>query len=243
MKNIKNYEFFTNLAYEFGFNVVGITPAQTTNLNQKGLDEFIQKKYHGSLTWIEEKKDLRKSPKNLWPEAKSAIVFGFNYGPQNNPLLELNENSNAYVAVYARRKDYHKVLKGRLKQIASKIVSKLKAKVKVFVDTAPIMEKPLAHSAGIGWQGKHTNLVSRKYGSWLLLGVILIDKHLEYQSTHNDNCGTCSKCIKICPTDAIIEPYKLDARKCISYLTIEHKEQIPTEFRKAIGNRIFGCHD
>ena len=150
MKNIKNYEFFTNLAYEFGFNVVGITPAQTTNLNQKGLDEFIQKKYHGSLTWIEEKKELRKSPKNLWPEAKSAIVFGFNYGPQNNPLLELNENSNAYVAVYARRKDYHKVLKGRLKQIASKIVSKLKAKVKVFVDTAPIMEKPLAHTAGIG---------------------------------------------------------------------------------------------
>ena len=155
----------------------------------------------------------------------------------------MNENSNAYVAVYARRKDYHKVLKGRLKQIASKIVSELKAKVKVFVDTAPIMEKPLAHSAGIGWQGKHTNLVSRKYGSWLLLGVILIDKHLDCQSTHNDNCGTCSKCIKICPTDAIIEPYKLDARKCISYLTIEHKEQIPTEFRKAIGNRIFGCDD
>ena len=235
--------FIDNLAKDNGFSVVGITNVNNSFFIQSQLDEFIKNKFHGSLKWIKDKKDIRKSPDKLWPDAKSAIVFGFNYGPKNNPLSELNNKKSGYVAVYARRKDYHDVLKGRLKQISNKLVSKYKSKVKVFVDTAPLMEKPIAHKAGIGWQGKHTNLVSRKYGSWLLLGVILIDKYLSVEEVHNNNCGSCSKCINICPTKAIIEPYKLDARKCISYLTIEYKKQIPLKYRKHIGNRIFGCDD
>ena len=240
---MSDLNFINDLAKENGFSVVGVTNAETSKLTQSRLDEFIQNKFHGNLKWLEDKKEFRKSPKNLWPNAKSAIIFGFNYGPKNSPLPELKQSSKGFVAVYARRKDYHTVLKGRLKQISNKLASKYKTNIKVFVDTAPIMEKPLANEAGIGWLGKHTNLVSKKYGSWLLLGVILIEKKLNISNKHEDNCGSCNKCINICPTRAIIEPYKLDARKCISYLTIEHKDQIPLNLRKFVGNRIFGCDD
>ena len=240
---MSDLNFINDLAKENGFSVVGITNAKTSKLTQTRLDEFIQNKYHANLKWLEDKKEIRKSPKILWPDAKSAIIFGFNYGPLNNPLPELKQSSNGVVAVYARRKDYHKVLKGRLKQISNKLASKYKTNIKVFVDTAPIMEKPLASQAGVGWLGKHTNLVSKKYGSWLLLGVILVSKKLPTSKKHDNNCGSCKKCINICPTGAITEPYKLDARKCISYLTIEHKDQIPINLRKSVGNRIFGCDD
>ena len=231
------------LAKQYGFDVVGITKASMTGKTSSRLENFLKDKFDADMSWIRDKKEFRKSPKLMWPEAKTAIVFAFNYGPKFNPLDDLKKKENGLIASYARRKDYHIVLKGRLKQIASQIASKIDSKVKVFVDTAPLMEKPLASQAGIGWQGKHTNLVSKKFGSWLLLGTILVSKELNSNIQHPDNCGTCNKCIDICPTGAIPEPYRLDARKCISYLTIEYKGQIPIQYRKSIGNRIFGCDD
>jgi epoxyqueuosine reductase len=170
-------------------------------------------------------------------------VFGMNYGPEHNPLLALDYKSNAAISVYAQNRDYHDVVKGRLKEIASKFAVKFGADVKVFVDTAPLMEKPLAAKAGLGWQGKHTNLVSRNHGSWLFLGTILTDAAIEPNIAEIDHCGTCRACLDICPTNAFPAPYQLDARRCISYLTIEHKGPIAFEFRKAIGNRIYGCDD
>ncbi|MFL2813544.1 MAG: tRNA epoxyqueuosine(34) reductase QueG [Candidatus Puniceispirillales bacterium] len=231
------------LAKDNGFDVVGITNATTTNLTKIRFKKFLKDKFDADMNWLAEKKEVRLSPKKMWPNAKTAIVLGFNYGPKSNPLEDLNIKKSGLIAAYARRKDYHTVLKGRLKQIASQLASKIDTNVKVYVDTAPLMEKPLASQAGIGWQGKHTNLVSKKYGSWLLLATILISKKLPSQKDHADHCGSCTKCIDICPTGAIPEPYRLDSRKCISYLTIEHKGQIPIKYRKQIGNRIFGCDD
>ena len=196
---------------------------------------------------MEETFERRKSTLNLWSETKSAIVLGLNYGPETDPLEKNNNKSLGNISVYAQGKDYHDVIKGKLKLFASKLISKLdkehETKVKVFVDTAPLMEKPLAQKSGMGWQGKHTNLVSRDFGSWLFIGVILVNKIFDYDIPEIDHCGTCEKCINICPTDAFDGPNKLDARKCISYLTIESKNIIPLEYRKAIGNRVFGCDD
>jgi epoxyqueuosine reductase len=181
----------------------------------------------------------------MWQSAQTAIVLGVNYGPEKNPLQSLNNKSIGNISVYAQNKDYHKWIKGKLKNLAGWIVSKTKGQVKVFVDTAPLMEKPLAEISGIGWIGKHTNLVSRDFGSWLFLGVILLEVNIinKKNKAYISKCGTCSKCLDICPTKAFVSPYKLDASKCISYLTIEHKTHIPREFRGLIGNRIYGCDD
>ena len=197
------------------------------------------------MNWLSDTLERRLQPQNMWKEAKTAIILGTNYGPKNNPLNKLKNKSSGNISIYAQNKDYHKIIKGKLKNLASWIVSKTQGEIKVFVDTAPLMEKPLAEAAGLGWQGKHTNLVSYNFGSWLFLGIILIDADLQdiENKTKENNCGTCTKCIDVCPTDAFISPYKLDARKCISYLTIENGSHIPREFRKLIGNRIYGCDD
>jgi len=187
---------------------------------------------------------LRRShPNKLWPDAKSAIVLGMNYGPETDPLITLDRPTKATISVYARNRDYHDLIKGRLKDIAGLIARDTGEYVKVFVDTAPLMEKPLAAAAGLGWQGKHTNLVSRDYGSWLFLGVILSAAKLSPTSSEIDNCGTCRECLDICPTDAFPAPYQLDARRCISYLTIEHAGPIEETLREKMGNRIYGCDD
>ena len=197
------------------------------------------------MKWLAETSHRRSHPRNMWQSAMTAIVLGCNYGPEDNPLKALNNKNIGNISVYAQNKDYHKWVKGRLKNLAGWLVSKTKGQVKVFVDTAPLMEKPLAEISKIGWVGKHTNLVSRDFGSWLFLGVILLDLNIieEKNKIQKSNCGTCSQCIDICPTNAFVAPYKLDANKCISYLTIEHKTHIPRKFRPLIGNRIYGCDD
>lgn len=209
----------------------------------KGLSEFLANNYHGSMAWMDETQERRSHPQNMWLEAKSAIILGLNYGPDTDPLITLEQKSNATISVYARNRDYHDIIKGRLKEVAGLLAKSTKADVKVFVDTAPLMEKPLAEKAGIGWQGKHTNLVSREFGSWLFLGVILTAAELEPTVTETDHCGSCRACLDVCPTDAFPAPYKLDARKCISYLTIEHKGPVDIELREKMGNRIYGCDD
>ena len=188
--------------------------------------------------------ERRGAPLTLWPETKSIIMLGMNYAPSGNPLALLQDRSAANISVYARHRDYHDVIKGKLKQLASWLVAQApETDVKVFVDTAPVMEKPLAQSAGLGWAGKHTNLVSRRFGSWLFLGAIFTDLALDPDTEEKDHCGSCRACLDICPTQAFPAPYRLDARRCISYLTIEHKGHIAPEFRQAIGNRAYGCDD
>jgi epoxyqueuosine reductase len=185
----------------------------------------------------------RAAPLAMWPKVRSVVMLGLNYGPDDDPLSVLARKDRGAISVFARNRDYHDVIKGRLKQIAARFATRSDADVKVFVDTAPLMEKPLAEAAGIGWQGKHTNVVSREFGSWLFLGAILTDLEMPRDEAAEDHCGSCSACIDVCPTDAFPAPYQLDARRCISYLTIEHDGPIPHEFRAAIGNRIFGCDD
>jgi epoxyqueuosine reductase len=201
------------------------------------------------MDWMAARAPRRANPRELWPDVRSVIMLGVNYGPQSDPLGALADGSAGNISVYARHRDYHDLIKGKLKQLASWLVAEgrgagvIDAAVKVFVDTAPVMEKPLAAAAGIGWQGKHTNLVSREFGSWLFLGSIFTTLNLAPDEAEPDHCGTCRACLDICPTRAFPAPYRLDARRCISYLTIEHRGQIPREFRTAIGNRIYGCDD
>jgi epoxyqueuosine reductase len=199
--------------------------------------------HHGTMDWLAREPERRESPGRLWPGARSAVVCGLNYGPRRDPLPELALKERGYLSVYARHRDYHDVLKGRLKELAGWIAARFGAEVKVFVDTAPVLEKPLAQQAGLGWQGKHTNLVSREFGSWLFLGEILTDLELPPDTPERDRCGTCRRCLDVCPTGAFPAPYRLDARRCVSYLTIEHKGPIPRELRPAFGNRIYGCDD
>ena len=179
----------------------------------------------------------------MWPEARAVVMLGLNYGPAGDPLKSLALKDRGTISVYARNRDYHDLIKGKLKRLAGRFAARAGSAVKVFVDTAPLMEKPLAAAAGVGWQGKHTNLVSREFGSWLFLGAILTEKCAAPDEAEVDQCGSCRACLDICPTDAFTAPYRLDARRCISYLTIEHKGPIPLEFRRAIGNRIYGCDD
>jgi epoxyqueuosine reductase len=195
------------------------------------------------MEWMEATLERRRHPKSMWPQARAAIVLAMNYGPSHDPTASLALSDRATISCYAGNRDYHDLVKGRLKQLAQKVASRLGSSVKVFVDTAPLMEKPLAAQAGIGWQGKHTNLVSRDFGSWLFLGVILTDADLPADKDETDHCGSCRACLDVCPTDAFPAPYQLDARRCISYLTIEHAGPIPHVFRRAIGNRVFGCDD
>jgi len=187
--------------------------------------------------------DERAAPQKLWPEAQSIIMLGVNYGPDSDPLAALQETDKGVISVYAQRRDYHDVIKKKLKALARAVVAQTGAEVKVFVDTAPVMEKPLAMRAGLGWQGKHTNLVSRDFGSWLFLGSVFTTLDLPPDDTEADHCGACTACLDICPTNAFPEPYKIDARRCISYLTIEHKGMIERELRPLMGNHIYGCDD
>ncbi len=195
------------------------------------------------MAWLETEADRRADVRALWPEAGSVVMVGLNYGPDRNPLAALAQKDRATISVYAGNRDYHDLIKGKLKVLAGRFKAKTGSEVKVFVDTAPLMEKPLAEAAGIGWRGKHTNLVSRQFGSWLFLGAIVVEMKLPPDAPEADACGTCRACLDICPTQAFPAPYQLDARRCISYLTIEHEGPIPLEFRKAIGNRIYGCDD
>jgi epoxyqueuosine reductase len=268
-------------AKSLGFDAVGFTVPFVSSATQEGLQEFIQRGYHGDMGWLAEKADKRADPAALWPEAKSVIVVGHNYAPHENPLSKLEQKTIGNISCYAQGDDYHDVIKKKLRELASWIAQEFSCEVKLFVDTAPVMEKTLAASAGLGWQGKHTCLVSREFGSWLFLGSIFTTLSLEEigddrnhilpsrvremparsAAAYNlvredastdmtsksagriDYCGTCTRCIDICPTQAFVGERKLDATRCIAYLTNEHKGQIPLEFRKAIGNRIYGCDD
>ncbi|MDZ7626887.1 MAG: tRNA epoxyqueuosine(34) reductase QueG [Parvularculaceae bacterium] len=230
------------LAAENGFDSVGITSADAPPGSVRLL-EFLQEGRHGDMKWLETRVAERSDPRTLWPEAQSIIMVGLNYGPAEDPLKILHQKCKGSISVYARGRDYHDVVKSMLKSLARKIVEEFGGNVKVFVDTAPVMEKPLASRAGLGWQGKHTNLVSQTHGSWLFLGAIFTTIILPSDPPQRDHCGNCQACLDICPTEAFPAPYQLDARRCISYLTIEHKGPIPLEFRKHIGNRIYGCDD
>ena len=209
----------------------------------QGLSDFIQKQYHGEMAWMAETQTRRDHPRHMWAEANSAIILGMNYGPDTDPMATLEQTEKATISVYARNRDYHDIMKGRLKEIAALIARDLESDVKIFVDTAPLMEKPLAQLSGLGWQGKHTNLVSREYGSWLFIGTILTTAHLEPTPTETDHCGTCRACLDICPTDAFPQAYQLDARRCISYLTIEYDGIVEESLREKMGNHIYGCDD
>ncbi len=230
-------------AVRYGFDAVGITRPEAIAQAAQHLSEFVELGRHGEMTWLADTVDRRANPHNLWPDCRSAILLAISYAPHNDPLRRLRDRDRGVIAAYAKGRDYHDVIKGRLKQIAGRLASRANADVKVFVDTAPLLEKPLAATAGIGWQGKHTNLVSREHGSWLLLGAILTTAELQPSSPTEDHCGSCRRCLDVCPTDAFPAPYKLDARRCISYLTIEFAGTIPRMFRSAIANRIFGCDD
>ena len=233
----------TERAMATGFDVIGITSAKLPAVAGERLEAFVAAGRHGAMTWMKETLSRRKSPTAMWPQARSAIVLGLNYGPHENPLERQKNKTCGNISVYALNRDYHDIVKGRLKQLAGWFAAKSGADVKVFVDTAPLMEKPLARQAAIGWQGKHTNLVSRQFGSWLFLGVILTTADLPAASPHDDGCGTCRACIDICPTRAIFAPFQLDARLCISWLTIEFDGHVPAALRPLMGNRIYGCDD
>jgi epoxyqueuosine reductase len=226
-----------------GFDAVGFAPAGAAACAGEGLKEFLAAGHHGDMGWMESRATERAHPQSLWRDAKSAVVLGLSYAPADDPLAALEKTDRAAISVYAQGDDYHDVIKKRLKAIAREMTAKLGGDVKVFVDTAPLMEKPLAQAAGLGWQGKHTNLVSREHGSWLFLGVILTTLDLGEANADEDRCGTCSRCLDVCPTKAFPAPYKIDARRCVSYLTIEHKGPIPRDLRAAMGNRIYGCDD
>ena len=225
-----------------GFDAIAITGRNNSKAALHLIDALNQG-YHGTMEWMSETAQRRMAPVNLWPDVKSVIMLAMNYGPDKQEFSVKIDKTCGNISYYARHRDYHELIKGRLKQIASRFAARFGGDVKVFVDTAPVMEKPLAQSAGLGWQGKHTNLVSRQFGSWLFLGSIFSNVELDYDEAEYDHCGSCHACLSACPTNAFPAPYQLDARRCISYLTIELKEQIPVEFRKAIGNRIYGCDD
>ncbi len=230
-------------AQALGFDAVRVaTPAAIGRAGDR-LVEFLDAGRHGDMTWLATTAERRRDPCTLWPEARSAIMLAVSYAPATNPLAALEDPSRGVISVYAQGKDYHNILKSKLKTLAASFAHKSGAQVKVFVDTAPLMEKPLAAAAGIGWQGKHTNLVSREHGSWLFLGAILTDAKLLADAPEPDHCGSCRRCLDVCPTSAFPAPYVLDARRCLAYLTIEHKGHIAPEFRKPMGNRVFGCDD
>ncbi len=230
-------------ALELGFDDCRILRAENAPALREKLNAWLSQGCEGDMGWMRETAERRADPRTLWPDARSIVMLAMNYGPDGDALANLPHKDRANISVYARHRDYHDIIKGKLKLLASKIVSQGGGDVKVFVDTAPVMEKPLAERAGLGWQGKHTNLVSRSHGSWFFLGSIFTTLDLAADEPERDHCGSCEACISACPTRAIVAPYRLDARRCISYLTIEHKGPIPHEFRHAMGNRIYGCDD
>ncbi|WP_372055094.1 tRNA epoxyqueuosine(34) reductase QueG [Tistrella mobilis] len=230
-------------AREIGFDAVGFAPARLPPATGEALDRFVELGRHGDMHWIEDRIDWRRSPDALWPGARSAIVLAQNYGPATDPLANLSCPETGSLSVYARGDDYHEVIKAKLRRLARWLWDESAVELKFFVDTAPVMEKPLAALAGLGWQGRHTNLVSRDFGSWTFLAVMLTGLDLVHDRPHGDRCGSCHACLDACPTNAFPAPYELDARRCISYLTIELDGPVPVEFRAAMGNRIYGCDD
>jgi epoxyqueuosine reductase len=226
-----------------GFDCVGVTGPDGLAEAGRHFHEFLDSGAHGDMGWLAAHPERRTDPRGLWPGVRSIIMLGVNYGPDEDPLVILEKRTHGAISVYAQGDDYHDLIKKRLKALARWLVATTGCEVKVFVDTAAVMEKPLAQAAGLGWQGKHTNLVSREFGSWLFLGAIFTTLDLPHDEADADHCGSCQACLDICPTAAFPAPYRLDARRCISYLTIENKGPIPQEFRKAIGNRIYGCDD
>ena len=230
-------------ARALGFDAIGVTRPDAVPEAKARLERFLAEGAHGDITWMESTAARRGEPLALWPDVRSVIMPGMNYGPDTDPLAILRERTRGAISVYAQGDDYHDLIKARLKTLARWLTENAGGDVKVFVDTAAVMEKPLAASAGLGWQGKHTNLVSRQFGSWLFLGAIFTTLELPADAPEADACGSCRACLDICPTAAFPEPYRLDARRCISYLTIEHKGPIPRELRAVIGNRIYGCDD
>jgi len=226
-----------------GFDDVGFSPANLSDETQQKFQQWLDQGAHGDMAWMEETRERRASPTALWPNVKSVIVLAMNYGPDGDPLETLQHPDKANISVYARNRDYHDLVKKRLKRIARWLVEETGCELKVFVDTAPILERPVAAGSSLGWQGKHTNLVSNELGSWFFIGSIFTDMELPPDEPHGDQCGSCHACLDACPTDAFPNPYKLDARRCISYLTIEHKGHIAPEFRVPMANRIYGCDD
>jgi epoxyqueuosine reductase len=235
-------------ARQLGFASLGFAVAEDDPVRGERLDEWLSAGFHGQMEWMEDRADIRRGPNAMWPQARSVIALGMSYAPDLDPLALDGEPDKARISVYAQGRDYHDVVKKALKALARAMVAHAQAmgvpmELKLFVDTAPVMEKPLGEAAGIGWQGKHTNLVSRTHGNWLFLGAIYCTLPFVPDAPHGNRCGSCTACQTACPTDAFPAPYRLDARRCISYLTIEHRGPIPLEFRKAMGNRIYGCDD
>ena len=241
--NDKLVTFIREEAQRLGFSLCAIAAPEGDLGLGRDLEAFVAAGNHGSMGWMEETLERRAAPINLWPECRSIIMLAMNYGPEEDPLAVHQKPDCGAVSVYARNRDYHDIIKGKLKELGGKIAARSGADIKVFVDTAPVMEKPLAMRAGLGWQGKHTNLVSRDLGSWFFLGSIFTTADLPKDAPETDHCGSCRACLDACPTNAFPEPHKIDARRCISYLTIEHKGMIDAEFRIAMGNRIYGCDD
>ncbi len=236
-------------AARLGFAACGIAAAAPDPARAARLGEWLGEGHHGTMEWMEARQDQRAAPQVLWPQARSVIALGMSYAPKADPLALAAHPGRGRISVYAQGSDYHDTVKKALKALARWLIAEAArrglgdAGVKVFVDTAPVMEKPLGAAAGLGWQGKHTNMVSRAHGSWLFLGAVYTTLDLPPDEAHPDRCGSCTRCLAACPTDAFPAPGRLDARRCISYLTIEHKGAIPLEFRKALGNRIYGCDD
>jgi epoxyqueuosine reductase len=236
-------DFVKAEAADKGFDLCRITAPDAIPEAPARLADFLAAGYHGTMDWMAETEARRADPRVLWSQVRSVVLFGMNYGPEHDPRDVLKMPDRAAISVYAQNRDYHDIIKGRLKDVATRFAARGGADVKVFVDTAPVMEKPLAAAAGLGWQGKHTNLVSRTHGSWLFLGSLFTTADLLRDEPERDHCGSCRACLDSCPTDAFPAPYKIDARRCISYLTIEHKGPIDPAIRQKIGNRIYGCDD
>ena len=230
-------------AYELGFEVIGFTKPKIASTDQNNLTEFLENNLFGHMKWLERHANKKKKPHKLWSQVKTIIVLGLNYAPQENPLNKNLFKNNANISVYASNKDYHTVIKKKLLYFKEWLKCFLDIDSKYFVDSAPVFEKPLAQSSGLGWQGKHTNLVSKKFGSWLFLSEIFLPIKFESDKSEIDHCGSCVDCLDVCPTNAFIDSHKIDARKCISYLTIEHKGPFPISLRDKIGNKIYGCDD
>jgi epoxyqueuosine reductase len=236
-------DFVKAEAKDKGFDLCRITRPDSIPQAPARLADFLSAGYHGTMDWMAETEARRADPRVLWSDVRSIVVFAMNYGPEHDPRAVLDLPDRAAISVYAQNRDYHDLIKGRLKEVAMRFAARAGADVKVFVDTAPVMEKPLAEQAGLGWQGKHTNLVSRTHGSWLFLGSLFTTAALEFDAPETDRCGSCQACLDACPTNAFPAPYRIDARRCISYLTIEHKGTIDPALRPLIGNRIYGCDD
>jgi len=228
---------------EEGFASFGVCRPNAVPQLPDRLKAFVDDGRHGQMAWMKERMHWRSDPSALWPEAKSVVMLAEPYTPSHDPLEILNQRNRAAISIYAQNRDYHDIVKKRLKRVGRWLVEDAGCEIKVFVDTAPVMEKPLAAAAGLGWQGKHTNLLSRELGNWFFLGAIFTTADLEPDETGVENCGSCRACLDICPTDAFPAPFQLDARRCISYLTIEHKGPVPEELRARMGNRIYGCDD